>query len=289
MSRRLVPAIFVIGSLATLAACGNSMTAPSSAAATITGTVTTTGLEAPASSGPSDDAAEAAPPANLTVSIVGSNIQVTVDGANHFTLSNVPSGDVLLRFHGSTVDATITVPAVQAGEDVTIGVSVNGDTATLESDDRSSTSGSLLQLEGRIAELPPASAAGTFVINGTTVETNASTTFVNGGVTAAFADLLVGVRVHVSGTADGTKLLATRVDIQNTDATLPIEVNGTVSGLTGTAASFQFVVNGTTIKGTSATAFVGNSTFADLANGTRVEVKGEPGNGFVTADSIHVN
>lgn len=284
MSRRLISGFVIVSAGVLFGAC-QSATAPSSAGATINGTVTS-GLQAP---GPFDAEADGAAMSGLTVSIVGSPSQATVDGSNHFTLSNVPPGDVRLRFQGSDVDATVTVPAVQDDEDITIGVSVTGSTATLESDDRSTTTGSLLQLEGRIDSMPPVTAAGTFIINGTTVETNGTTAFVNGGATAAFTDLLVGIRVHVSGTADGTKILATRVDIQNTDSTLPVVVNGIVSGLTGTAASFQFVVNGTTIKGTSATAFTGKSTFADLANGKRVEVKAEPGNGFVTADSIHVN
>jgi hypothetical protein len=38
-----------------------------------------------------------------------------------------------------------------------------------------------------------------------------------------------------------------------------------------------------------ATGFTGKSAFTDLANGVRVEVKGEPATGFVTPESIHVN
>ncbi len=78
--------------------------------------------------------------------------------------------------------------------------------------------------------MPPVAAAGTFVIDGKVVETNAKTTFTNGSATSAtFADLALGVRVHVSGTAEGTKLLASRVEIQNTNATLPVIVNGTIA------------------------------------------------------------
>lgn len=287
MSRRLISGLIIVSAGLFAGAC-QSATAPSGAGATIHGTINSTVARLEAS-GPSDAEAESAPASGLTVSIPGSHDQADVDAGNHFTLSNVPTGNVVLRFQGTGVDATVTVPAVQDDEDITIGVSINGSSATLDSDDRSTSDASLLQLEGRIDALPPVAAAGTFVINGTIVETNGTTTFVNGGVTAAFADLVVGVRVHVSGTADGTKLLAARVDIQNTDATLPVVVNGVVSGLTGTASSFQFVVNGTTVKGTSTTAFTGHSSFADLANGKRVEVKAEPGNGFVTADSIHVD
>ena len=225
----------------------------------------------------------------MTVAVVGSNTQVTVDGSNHFTLQNVPDGDVVLRFQGPGLNSTVTVPAVQDGQTITTTVSVTNGSAELDSDDRSSTSGSLEQLEGRIDSLPPVAAASTFVVDGTVVETNAKTTFTNGGASATFADLALGIRVHVAGTADGAEILAASVDIQNTDATLPVIVNGIVAGFSGTAASFQFTADGTLVKGNTTTTFSGNSTFADLANGRRVEVQGQPGNGFVQATSIHVN
>jgi hypothetical protein len=97
------------------------------------------------------------------------------------------------------------------------------------------------------------------------------------------------MRVHVAGTPSGDTLVASTVMIQNTNATLPTALNGTVSLFTGTASSFSFTVNGTIVKGDATTAFTGNSSFGDLVNGKRVEVKAVPGNGFVTATSIHVN
>jgi hypothetical protein len=279
--------IVFVGSLVGFAACGASTTSPSGSGAIINGSVTST---APAASGPSDVTGDDSADAGITVSIVGSNVQVTVDGNNHFTLSGVPGGgDVTLRFHSGSSDSTVTVPAVQDGENITITVSITGGAASLDSDDRSSTDGALRQLEGRIDALPPVAAAGTFVIGGTIVETNGSTTFVQGGSTAAFTNLLLGMRVHVSGTPDGAKLMASRVDIQNTNTTLPVIVNGTVSSFSGTAASFQLTVDGTLVKGDSTTGFTGHSSFSDLANGKRVEIKGQPGNGFVFASSIHVN
>jgi hypothetical protein len=278
----------LVCSLVALSSCSASMTSPSGSGATINGSLTSS---APAPSGPSDEVADVdSAEAGITVSIVGSNVQVTVDGNGHFTLTNVPGGDVILRFQGPGGPSTITVPAVQDGENITITVTITGTTASLDSDSRSSTdAGGLLQLEGRIDSLPPVAAAGTFVINGTVVETSAGTSFVQGSSTAAFTDLVLGMRVHVSGTADGTKIKATRVDIQNTNATLPVIVNGTVAGFTGSASNFQFTVDGTLVKGDSTTGFSGNSSFSDLANGKKVEVKGQPGNGFVFATSIHVN
>src|SRR5262249_15706436 len=65
------------------------------------------------------------------------------------------------------------------------------------------------------------------------------------------------------------------------------EIKGVVAGLTGTASSFTFTVNGKTVKGNSSTIFTSGddanvsdhgssstATFADLKNGVTVEVKG---------------
>ena len=294
MFRRCVVGSALVLGCTAFTACGGSMIAPSGSGATINGSILSltssfAAVEAPRS-GPSDEAAIASEsPAGVTVSVVGSNTQVTVDSGNHFTLQNVPAGDVVLRFQGPGMDSTVTIPAVQTSQTITITVSITNGVAQLDSDDRSGTSGSLEQLEGRIDSLPPVTPAGTFDVDGTVVETNAKTTFTNGGASATFADLALGIRVHIAGTADGAKILAVTVDIQNTDATLPVIVNGIVSGFSGTAASFQFTVDGTLIKGNATSSFIGNSAFADLANGKRVEVQGQPGNGFVLATSIHVN
>jgi hypothetical protein len=43
------------------------------------------------------------------------------------------------------------------------------------------------------------------------------------------------------------------------------------------------------VKGDTATVFFGNSAFADLADGKRVEVKGSLRDGFVYATRIHVH
>jgi hypothetical protein len=68
-----------------------------------------------------------------------------------------------------------------------------------------------------------------------------------------------------------------------------LNFNGNVSEFTGTAAAFQFKVNGQLIKGDNLTVFFGNSSFAELANGKKVEVKGALKDGYVYATRIHVN
>lgn len=69
----------------------------------------------------------------------------------------------------------------------------------------------------------------------------------------------------------------------------PVNVNGIVEALSGTADGFQFLSNGLLVKGDAATTFFGGSVFTDLVDGRRAEVKGEQDNGFVRAIRIHVN
>ena len=268
------------------AACGSSMTSPSKGA-TISGSVT---MSSAPVSGPSDESAYAdSAPAVLIVKIEGSKGQATVDANGNFTLTGVPTGTVILRFQGGDVNTTVVVPTVEDGQTITIVVTITNNSAELESDDRSGVQGGLTQLEGRVDAIPPVTAAGAFIVDGKTVITNGNTVFTERGSTATFTDIVVGMRVHVAGTLSGSTLTASTVNIQNTNATLPTSINGTVQAFTGTASSFSFTVDGTVVKGDATTAFTGNSAFADLANGKRVEIKAVPGNGFVTATSIHVN
>jgi hypothetical protein len=287
-------------------ACSSSMTSPSTGA-TITGSVLSSSPasepaeqpaleESPADGAAADDSAadEAAAdsaPAVLIVKVVGGKGEATVDASGNFTLTGVPAGNVVLRFQGTGVNATVTIPSVEDGQSITIVVSIRSgaEEAELENDDRSGTAGGLRQLEGRVDAIPPVTAAGAFVVDGKTVVTNANTVFTEHGSTATFADVAVGMRVHVAGTPAGDTLVASTVMIQNTNATLPTSINGTVQGFIGIATGFSFTVNGTLVKGDATTTFNGNSSFGDLANGKRVEVKAVPGNGFVTATSIHVN
>lgn len=76
------------------------------------------------------------------------------------------------------------------------------------------------QFEGRIEGFP-AGTDGAFVILGQLVTTDVSTVFLRGNTPVAFADLAVGQRVHVVGTAGDGDVLATTVRIQNRRTDLP--------------------------------------------------------------------
>ena len=55
----------------------------------------------------------------------------------------------------------------------------------------------------------------------------------------------------------GSTLLATVVEIQNTNVDIPVEVNGTVQTFSGPVTAFQFEIEGRLIKGDAATLGIG--------------------------------
>jgi hypothetical protein len=61
-----------------------------------------------------------------------------------------------------------------------------------------------------------------------------------------------------------------------------------ISLFTGTASDFSFMLDGKLVRGNASTEFDG-ITFAQLANGVRVEVKGEIRIGFIFAKKIEPN
>lgn len=275
------------------AACGGSKspTSPSSGtppvssaadAATISGSVQ-------GSSSALTAASNGAALTGVTVSVVGSAISSGVDGAGRFSLLNVQPGDVQLRITGAGADATVSLGQVQASQVLEIVLLVAGQSATVDSELRRGSGES--ELEGRVEALPPTTAALTFKAAGRVVNTTSATLFTQGSSTRSFADLAIGARVHVRGSMAGDVFTATSVLIQGTNVSAPVEVNGVIDTLTGTASAFQFNVGSRVVKGDATTTFFGHGeqpdTFSSLKNGVRVEVKGEQRDGFVFAARIH--
>jgi hypothetical protein len=269
------------------AACGKteSPAAPSSSSATITGSIVMSGGSAAAGPAAFTSAASTVP-AGLLVSVAGTSISALVDVAGKFTLLNVPPGNPELRFVGPGHAASLGLTGVEGGQTVTLDVSLTSTTATVNSDRRSL--GSEEQLEGRVESLPPTTPIGTFVVAGRTVTTDSSTLYYLHGQPAVFADLVLGQRVHVKGQGSTSSLLARLVNIQNTNTDVGLNLNGVISGFSGTPADFQFTVNGTLVKGDSQTVFFGNTQFLELVDGATVVVKGSQRSGFVYATRIHV-
>jgi hypothetical protein len=223
--------------------------------------------------------------AGLTVTIEGTNLQATVNGAGQFVLSNVPAGTPLvLRFNGAGANAQISIGTVNAGQTMTITVVVDGDRAELQE----KTQGSDKEIEGRIESIE----GGTLRVAGRTVTVGASTVIRHGDTAMTLSQLAVGQRVHVKGTVNGTGTTATTaatlIIVQNMNTSIPANLEGTVSDLTGTASAFQFRIGSSAVRGNAATEFKGGKSpsFSELANGGKVHVKGSMQNGFVQAESV---
>jgi hypothetical protein len=278
--RRALGIVLAFGILA--AACGGKGTSPTTPSPTETagpaaGSATITG----AVQGPLPSA----------VAVVGTPLTAPVDAGGHFVLNRVPAGDVQLQLSGSGTGSLLPVAAVQPAQIIDLVVSVAGSTAAIESQVRSGGAGA--ELEGRVESLPPTTPALSFKAAGRLVRTDASTRFQDGSATRSFSDLQIGMRVHVKGSMSGDAITATHVELQNSNVDIPVEVNGLIDTLTGTAAAFQFKIGSIVVKGDAASAFFGDGdtpdTFADLKNGSRVEVKGQQRDGFVYATRIHIN
>lgn len=282
--RRLITALTL--SLA-VAACGSSSSptapsaantpAPSATKAAIQGTVS--GATSAALFSTNNGAG-----AGMTVTVEGTSITTTVNGAGQFTLTEVPPGTVVLRFNGVGANAALTVANLIAGLTTNITVIVNGTEAKLEE----KTTGSDREIEGRIESITGT----TLKVAGRTVTTSASTVIRHGDTTMTMSQLAIGQRVHVKGTVTGTGTTATTaatlIIVQNMNTSIPANLQGTVSDLTGTAAAFEFRIGSSLVKGNAATQFKGgrSPSFAGLANGDKVHVQGRMENGFVQAESV---
>jgi hypothetical protein len=277
---------------AAVAGCNSANPAePSSAStATVNGSIVPAGGSSSAATAGvnsgSISAASTTPP-GLLVSVAGTAISASVDAAGKFQLKNVPPGLADLRFSAPGLALAAGLSDLKGGDVVEIQVSLTTSDATIESDRRSN--GKQEQLEGRVESLPPTTAAGSLIVAGRTVITNVDTKFYMQGQTATFADLALGQRVHVKGQTGTGGMIASSVDIQNTNTSTGLNINGTVSGFTGTQVAFQFTVDGRLVKGDALTELYGNTQFSELVNGARVQVKGAQRDGFVYATRLHVS
>ena len=287
---------FILMAALLAGACGGSSPASPSAAGTpAPGTTAGSAMITGSVQGPSATAFTAASNGialtGVTVTVLGTGISSTVDAGGRFTLMNVPPGTVQLQLTGGGANASVTISSVQASQTVDVVLAVSGSTASLESEVRSGSGEA--ELEGRVESLPPTQPALTFKAAGRTVKTDASTRFVDGSQSRTFADLKIGMRVHAKGSLAGDQFTATLVELQNSNTSIPVEVNGVIDTLTGSASAFSFKIGSRLVKGDANTAFFGDGdkpdTFADLKEGSRVEVKGEQRDDFVYAVRIHIN
>jgi hypothetical protein len=83
-----------------------------------------------------------------TVAVANTSLSVAVDGSGHFQIGGVPTGTVQLKFKGAAVDATAQVSNVAADEFIEIQVQVNGGSAIIVNESRSSAKVSLCHATG---------------------------------------------------------------------------------------------------------------------------------------------
>jgi len=251
--------------------------------------------------------------AGVTITVSGTSLHATSDGAGHFTLTGVPSGTIRLQFSGGA-NGEIEIDDVDEHERITLVVHASGSGMEVDVEEREG--GPEAQLEGKIASVNPG--AHTFVISDITVSVPGSASIAHGSRSLTFSDLVVGARVHVKGSKSGSTITATRIEVQqsggpgpgngngnggngnggngngtddnddnddNPGAAQEVEFTGTVSSLGGTCPALTFAAAGRSVTTTSSTNF--RTECSAIHNGLKVEVKGTAtGNGPVTATRI---
>jgi hypothetical protein len=228
----------------------------------------------------------------VTVTIAGTSMTTTVDAAGQFTFKNVPGGHIVLQFSGGGMNGQVDLSDVGDTETITLTLTVNG--ASIELEDEHRRGGPEDQLEGKVQSLPPSTAAGTFLVAGQLVATDANTRLFIGGASALFSNLTVGQRVHVSGHLSGNSLLASTIQLQgpnnnpgnnNPVAGTTVRLDGSMGGLKGSCPNLTFGVKGTTVFTGGSTVFApACSTFK---SGDKVTVTGIAlADGSVTAGTV---
>jgi hypothetical protein len=210
----------------------------------------------------------------VVVSVAGTSLSTTADGAGRFKLTGVPSGTVELKFSGGGMQGSVTLTGVKDADqiDVTVTLSTSGAAIQTQPPD----TGGEVQLEGRIAAVNPGGVANTLLVEATTVSVPASATIRQGGTTIAFDTLRVGDRVHVKGLKNGQVLVANEVMLQNDNTSVPVNATGAVSQLQSGFAcpAIRFTLSGWTIETSVATSFE-KGACSTIVNGTSVHVKGD--------------
>ena len=212
----------------------------------------------------------------LVVSIVGTSMSVTVDPTGHFTLTNVPAGDITLAFVGNSIDARLTIKGVTDHAQIRITVNVHGSSAELDEND-DETDGNQTELEGRVASK---NCSANQITVGTTTPVVVNLTGArirHDGNTLTCADIQVNDRVEVHGSRNGSTINATDVNVKTGHEVPPVqkevELKGTITLLTPPCPSVTFMIGSTKVTTNAATKFDETACTA-LRNGDEVEVKG---------------
>ncbi len=212
----------------------------------------------------------------IRVSITGTNLATTTDGAGKFMITGVPSGTAELRLQGPGLDARLTITGLTAGQTLTITVRASGSQASLEGDDDDQGEA---DLRGAIQSIDLATSS--LMVAGKKVVTNASTRIVGDhDAILALKDLKVGEKVEVEGTTQADQsVLARKIkleDADDDDDVNEIEFKGAIQSINPGAGSLM--VAGRNVLTDGQTRILGDHdkplTLAGLKVGQKVEVKG---------------
>jgi hypothetical protein len=198
---------------------GGRGTAGTTTGAVITGTVN--GMPQRATL-PSELASPAAS-APITVTGVGTSISTTVDGSGRFSLTDVPTGDVQLKFAGSGLDATLILRGVQAGDRIAITVRVTDSSVRIEAerrerrdqdddDDDNDDDRDGDEIKGVVSGLTGTCPDITFTVNNVSVKATSATRYEDG--TCARVRNTIRLEVHGQRQANGS-LQATRIELDD--------------------------------------------------------------------------
>ncbi len=221
----------------------------------------------------------------MTVTVAGTTIGTTIDSTGRFALTNVPAGDIELRFSNAGVEAVLAIPGIAEQDQIELDVTVSGANATVTTHQRRSDQ--RIELKGLVSGLGGVCPDATFTVNGMSVVTNGATRYEDGPCSA----VQNGTRVEVKGTRQSNgSVLASHVDIDTPEPPKPdVRLDGIIAGLGGACPDRTFTVTGTTVVANSATKYE-DGVCSTLGNGTLVQVKGtrQP-NGSVLATEIDID
>jgi hypothetical protein len=144
----------------------------------------------------------------LTVTVNGTNITSNVDGNGNFQLTGVPPGDVTLMFSGPGGNASITLNNVPANAQISITVTLNGNSAKLENrdDGDENDDNNEGELEGAISNKSGTCPTLTFTVQGSTITTDGNTKFEDGQC----SQIANGTKVEVEGTRQANNSVLAR-------------------------------------------------------------------------------
>jgi hypothetical protein len=260
----------------------NTQTTVTGTGATINGSMTGAALSA---IGPSGGTFASLTGPGIMVTVVGTSVTAPVHPNGTFTLTNVPPGDIQLHFTGTGTDALLTVPGVNGGDELRIAVEVSGSTATLKSVSRKDKLNKV-EIEGAVVSGTCAS----FVVNGTTITTDAATSYSKGTCASVVPGALVQVKgaTLADGTVRATDVMFKKAEGDDPDGDGEGKNKLQLEGIVTAGACGAFTVKNVAVTTDASTVFK-NGRCEEIAIGARVHVKGtSTGPGTALATEVNI-